>query len=206
MKIQGFFCLSLVALSFPWGAFAQTEVLGVTLGTPISELRECPAREIVRGHWRYEVGIPDDQIPCYRYSLGPKSKLGEFDEMRYEWEMGLTRPSFIPFDDGAIVITTFKGVVHEVWVTTRGESVQAQVAEALRDKFGPPTRSSRENLQNAFGVQAVSLSLKWVRPDAEVSFMGIGEQFDSGAIWLYTNEQKSRRDSAQREQRARDRL
>lgn len=186
------------------------EILGLRLGQPVSELKECPVKPLYPGsdrlHYDYPAAREAGAFPCYKRGYEPGRPLHS-DSDRFEWEIDYsTSPDFISTDGNRIRVLHRGGTVQYIWITTKGLSHQESAAASLRDKFGEPTTSEVAELTNGYGAKFTSIEMTWKTDTYHVMFSGISGPPSEGVIWIMTSAEAALRADLARQQEERNRL
>jgi hypothetical protein len=91
-------------------------------------------------------------------------------------------PSYI----NEVVVSTLHGRVAEIDVTTNGEEDQQRVFEDLKEKFGSPSQTNIDAMQNGFGAKFEGITANWYRAPQRISieFKGIAATRENGRFSL----------------------
>lgn len=103
-----------------------------------------------------------------------------------EYQVFYPRAEIVPYARGELVVDVINGVIEAVHVNTWGIEAQSNALDALRKKYGNPTRSRAEKmkgLRSRFPVQYA----EWDMKDYSVRFEGVIHSIDWGRITLATN-------------------
>jgi hypothetical protein len=90
-------------------------------------------------------------------------------------------------------ITVEDDVVVAMYIRTSGVSGQDEALSALTHKFGRPTTSRIDRLQNRMGAQFAGRRATWRHGGLIVTFDSTAEGLDDGAINIMTTEYARRR-------------
>lgn len=102
-----------------------------------------------------------------------------------EYQVFYPRAEIVPYARGELVVDVVNGVIEAVHVNTWGIEAQSNALDALKKKYGPPTRSRAEKmkgLRSRFPVQYA----EWDMKDYSVRFEGVITSVDWGRITLAT--------------------
>jgi len=103
-----------------------------------------------------------------------------------EYQVFYPRAEIVPYARGELVVDVINGVIEAVHVNTWGIEAQSNAMDALKKKYGKPTRSHTEKmkgLRSRFPVQYA----EWDMKDYSVRFVGVINSVDWGRITLATN-------------------
>src|SRR2546427_148068 len=147
------------------------QIGGVELGQP-ANLQECE-KERAFGSIRYK--YEPTNTPCWQASIfdqGGKLKL-EPREMPQSTsvEVNFGRKA-IP--DGIYFVgkvTTIAGKIEDVTLETQGIDRQQEVYELLTAKWGQPSSTNVEKLQNGFGARYDSVEAFWALQGISIQYM-----------------------------------
>ena len=102
-----------------------------------------------------------------------------------EKQLFYPRTAIVPYARGELTVEVAKGVIEAIHIHTWGIEAQSTALDALRKKYGPPTRSHSEKmkgLRSRFPVQYA----EWDAKDYAVRFVGVVNSVDWGRITLGT--------------------
>lgn len=135
---------------------ADLSLFGIALGADAEAvLPECIFTSA--GGWKVT------NAPCQRNKTGKAWGANEHDV-----ELP-NKPDYLR----SLHFASMNGKVVAVLVATMGERVQDDALAALVAKFGKPTATGVEPLQNAFGAQVRSRRASWKLPTATLKFTGV---------------------------------
>lgn len=156
----------------------QHDFMGVEIGSEFT-MPECETTKTLN----FEMYISDFEQrvrPCWK-AMRPEQPLP-------------TDPSFevafVPAQDkNPIGVNRSKvivsgGRIAGVIATTGGHRYQADLLEALTQKFGSPSKLDREELQNRMGATFSSSNALWALPGLKVDFTGVSGSIDFGVIFV----------------------
>ena len=171
----------------------QLTIVGIRLMEPIN-IPECgtftdPAKFRKKyGTYPY---APPTAGPCYRRY--DRSKSGTNEPMAFEnieIMFPTTSAPAIGFGFTALVLD---GKVQAMKWITRGQAQQGAVFEALKTKFGAPSATTADTLQNGFGAKYDSIRATWSLPQTiTVTFQGIGDRIDQGKVEIMSEAARAR--------------
>jgi hypothetical protein len=123
-------------------------------------------------------------IPCW----GDEVVLNQNDPLPSgDFEVGIAidrRNAPIGIASQRVVVVN--GKVAGVTISTTGNDAQADLLAALTAKFGKPSWTQADTLQNRMGASFDRVSARWKLEGLDVSFLGMGSRVDSGIITVYT--------------------
>ena len=162
------YLLVFLIIVLPAIAFAQPDMslLGIKIGEPLS--------------------LPD----CNRHELRNTKQMCAFTDEPTQKAWGSSDIAiFVPSDNthnfmryGSLGVSILNGNVESVAFSTNGASVQDEVFQMLKEKYGRPTHFRKIPVQNAFGAKYVSYEAEWVFPDLRVTFSGISSDINWGVV------------------------
>jgi len=149
------------------------QIGGIELGQP-ANLQECD-KERAFGSIRYK--YEPTNTPCWQASIfdqGGKLKLdlGEMPQ-NTSIEVNFGRKA-IP--DGIYFVgkvTTIAGKIEDVTLETQGIDRQQEVYELLTAKWGQPSSTNVEKLQNGFGARYDSVEAFWALQGISIQYVGM---------------------------------
>lgn len=149
------------------------QIGGIELGQA-ANLQECE-KERAYGSIRYKYELAN--TPCWQASIfdqGGKLKL-ELGEMPQNTsvEVNFGRKA-IP--DGIYFVgkvTTISGKIEDVTLETQGVDRQQEIYELLTAKWGQPSSTNVQKLQNGFGARYDSVEAFWALEGISVQYIGM---------------------------------
>jgi hypothetical protein len=163
-------------------------LLGITMNQPLM-LPHCKRSELqTYGDEMLSEGIYSGAITCSVEQILPKKLARELDK-NVDPAFRTKRDYTIKFSPGGapsyleeVVVSTLHDAVERIDIKTNGEGGQQQAFDDLKEKFGPPTESNVETLQNGFGARFQGIAANWDMPSQRVSveFKGVFLRRDEG--------------------------
>ena len=115
---------------------------------------------------------------CYNAKQTVKTAWGTEEQQLF-----YPRTAIVPYARGELTVEVANGVIEAIHIHTWGIEAQSNALEALKKKYGPPTRSHSEKmkgLRSRFPVQYA----EWDAKDYAVRFVGVVTSIDWGRITL----------------------
>jgi hypothetical protein len=161
----------LLSIAGPMSAASPSvSFYGVALGEPLA-LEECPPAE---------AGAASRM--CYRKSSDflPPTDASKMRNIAIIFPAGQV-PA--PIKGDMFYGLVANGRVEELFVFTRGVSVQPEMIDQLLQKFGAPDSRDIKAVQNGFGAKFEVASLIWVRGGMTIHFEGASGELTSGSLY-----------------------
>lgn len=160
------------------------DVLGLTLGQPFS-VSECTFSTYSTGLRIYESDYRLRTFPCFKHGYsGPKP--GEPVDPAGERVTIIFADAPSGFDRTSVLGHVVAGKLEGAYLPTFGVNVQADVLALLTEKYGAPTSSETEQVQNRMGASFEQLSASWRFKNLSVDFAGMGGRVNSGSVHVRT--------------------
>lgn len=155
-------------------------IYGIQLGAK-AEYRECPYRWDT--YMNRNVYSGDVTTPCYQQlGLDPAGPPPS-DVMAIHFPND-ERPRLS--SSGGILVHLVDGCIERISFSTRGVEDQIEVAKALAEKFGPPTKAVQEEIHVPSGAKYKALVANWSKLGYTVKFQGVGDSIKFGSVAVST--------------------
>ena len=157
--------LTLVA-STAFASDAAKNVFGVELGSRFS-FPACEQGEdaLTKRH-------------CYNAKQTVKTAWGTEEQQLF-----YPRATVVPYARGELSVEVVNGVIEAIHIHTWGIQAQGSALDALKKKYGPPTRSRSEKITGLRSRLPVEYA-EWDAKDYSVRFTGVFTSIDWGRITL----------------------
>jgi hypothetical protein len=164
---------------------AITSFMGIPLGSPVTELHECPTQIIgampqykIRGTEVYD--LSSSGLPCWMGTSPGKPMDGPL-------VLVVPKNSNRPEGTGKVYANVLADTIEGVWVSTDGLHSQDNLFAQLQAKFGAPSSVNRSEIQTMMGVKATKITARWVSSNGvTVDFNGMNDRIDEGSIYVNT--------------------
>jgi hypothetical protein len=155
-------------------------IYGIQLGAK-AEYRECPY--LWDKYMNRNVYSGDITTPCYRQLGMDPAGPPPSDVMAIHFPND-ERPRLS--SSGGILLHLVDGRIERISFSTRGVEDQIEVAKALAEKFGPPTKSVQEKIQVPSGAKYKALVANWSKLGYTVKFQAVGDSIKFGSVAIST--------------------
>lgn len=174
--------LLLVLVGLTAHASDTSTIFGMELQKPFV-MPECPFERIGKNLFDY---FPPPKIGvCYQMmddkNAGKSRPLNE--RVKLKWPDKGSPDLVSGYSAMAKIID---GNIEEVSFNTLGLVSQERDFNALKQKYGEPTESTKNAVQNAYGAQFLPIRASWVIGDITVTFDGAAGQTNSGLVRVAT--------------------
>lgn len=174
--------LSVAFMSQQGAAATPTDFMGITLGQPF-DMQECAYEQ--RAVFKSYSLTTQPITPCWQhYDLDrdPGDTLDKTGSFKINFRVdGSTIPDGIA--PGYLSLVVVDGSVEGIYAGTTGYKSQSSVAERLTDKYGKPTKTSSDSVQNLAGARLSNITAEWVLPNkTQIMFLGMVSSIDRGYI------------------------
>jgi len=115
---------------------------------------------------------------CYNAKQTVKTAWGTEEQQLF-----YPRASVVPYARGELTVEVVKGVIEAIHIHTWGIQAQGTALDALKKKYGPPTRSRSEKITGLRSRLPVEYA-EWDAKDYAVRFDGVVTSVDWGRITL----------------------
>lgn len=115
---------------------------------------------------------------CYNAKQTVKTAWGTEEQRLF-----YPRTAIVPYARGELTVEVVNGVVEAIHIHTWGIQAQGNALDALKKKYGPPTRSHSEKIKGLRSRFPVEYA-EWDAKDYSVRFTGVFTSIDWGRITL----------------------
>lgn len=173
-----------LGLSPPVMAESTVDFMGLTMGAPLTAA-ECPIKKI--GTMAVYDSPPRSVLPCWQ-RFGYADPIGPSPDISRDGVVWLQvdGSKYPPGISWKLTVCIKNGNIVGILADTSGADRQEMLLALLSKKYGPPTTSEVEAMQNAFGATFNGISASWVKGDVTIALEGIANQMDSGYITVMT--------------------
>ncbi len=186
----------LAAALFAVPASAEPSIFGIEIGRPLP-FAECqPAtdpRRFYRGNPRAGASFPyanSTDAPCFERTVPHALSAAP---VRDEWIEVAYPPNPWPeiSKRNKISVRVIDGAVERIVFSTAGARTQNLDLAALRTRFGEPSSTATQVVQNAYGAAFNQIAVIWQLGDVSVTFLSPSTVIDNGVVTLTSSKGES---------------
>lgn len=159
------------------GPAPTLEVMGLTIGSAISDIPECPmlSSTVIDG----TTWANNNRKPCREPATFGKT----VRDKDYVYHLDLPG-TFDP--ETKVFLTSLDDQVQAVIIDTQGVKDQDSVFQILKQKYGKPLQFNSVSNQTMAGVTYSSIHAIWVFSDLNIVFAGTSSRIDNGEAIIET--------------------
>ena len=158
------------------------DIAGISIGQP-ANLPECE-KERSYGTIHYKT-FPSN-VPCWSHTIFHRENLVLSQEAEMPangtLQVGLGSKNVPEGVYDVADIEVIDGKIEGIKLKTFGQSHQEEILSLLANKWGNPTTSNVQQLQNSFGAKFQGIEAQWLFGDFTIAFFGILTKPDEGLI------------------------
>lgn len=176
MNYRNIATLAILLAATSWSFGQSLVAFGFELGKPL-DLPECP--------FKMSSGIK-------LYEIAPSNTCAEEAKPLNGYDQPVRRITFSQ-TEAPVIVKNWRAFPLEedgnligLHFLTPGANAQQVVLDQFKEKYGPPTRVTSRQLQNAMGASFEAISAVWQLPLLRISFEGITGKIETGEVFIDT--------------------
>lgn len=176
MNYRNIATLTILLAATTWSSSQSLVAFGFELGKPL-DLPECPFK-ITSGIKLYEITPSKTCAEEAKPLNGYDQPVRQITFSQAETPVIVKNWRAFPLEEAGNLIG--------LHFLTPGANAQQVVLDQFEEKYGPPTRVTSRQVQNAMGASFGAISAVWELPLLRISFEGIARKIETGEIFIDT--------------------